>query len=232
MDPSQPSYASKTLIGHPKQVNAIAFSSDSRWLATGGGGGSVHLYDLTQSDPTSDYDRLLDVENTNQNALSLDFSPDNHWLAAGVNLGNDEKPIYTVQLFNLESADPASDPISLLGHLRRIRSVDFNKDSKWLATGGDEGTIFLWDLTSPSPAGNPLQLHGRNQILKLIFSPDKKTIATANQDGILRLWPYSAQELIDLACRTSGRNMTLAEWQQMLPDQPYRKTCQQWPEGR
>ena len=39
------------------------------------------------------------------------------------------------------------------------------------------------------------------------------------------------QDLIDLACQTSGRNMTLAEWQQVLPDQPYRKTCPQWPEG-
>ena len=93
----------RPLIGHPKQVNAIAFSPDSHWLATGGGGGSVHLYDLTQSDPTSDYDRLLDAENTNQNALSLDFSPDNHWLAAGVNLGNDEKPIYTVHFLTLKA---------------------------------------------------------------------------------------------------------------------------------
>ena len=40
------------------------------------------------------------------------------------------------------------------------------------------------------------------------------------------------QDLIDLACQTSGRNMTLAEWQQVLPDQPYRKTCPQWPEGQ
>ena len=98
------------LIGHAKQVNALAFSPDSRWLATGGGGGSVHLYDLTQSDPTSDYGQLLDVENTNQNALSLDFSPDSRWLAAGVNLGNDEKPVYTVQLFDLQSARSSQRP--------------------------------------------------------------------------------------------------------------------------
>ncbi len=60
----------------------------------------------------------------------------------------------------------------------------------------------------------------------------EKTLATANQDGVVRLWLPDTQDLIDLACQTSGRNMTLAEWQQVLPDQPYRKTCPQWPEGR
>jgi WD40 repeat protein len=231
MEPAKPPYSSIPLIGHTKQVNALAFSPDSRWLATGGGGGSVHLYDLAQSDPTFDYAKLLDVDNTNNNALSLDFSPDNHWLAAGVNLGDDENPIYTVKLFDLQSTNPASDSISLLGHLRRIRSVDFSPKGTWLATGGDEGTIFLWDMTADNPAGNPRRLPGKNQILAVTFSPDGKTVTTANQDGVVRLWLPATQDLIDLACRTSGRNMTLAEWQQVLPDQTYSKTCTQWPEG-
>ena len=213
------------LNSHTKQVNALAFSPDSRWLATGGGGGSVHLYDLSQSHPASQFVQLLGVENTNQNALSLDFSPDSRWLAAGVNLGDDESPIYTTDLFDVHSADPASEPISLLGHLRRIRSVDFSADGSWLATGGDEGIVFLWDMTSTNPAGNPLRLPGKNQILEVANSPNGSTLATANQDGVVRLWLPATQDMIDLACQTSGRNMTLAEWQQVLPDQPHRKTC-------
>ncbi len=231
MESSSPPYRLMPLIGHTRQANALAFSPDSRWLATGGGGGSVHLYDLTQTDPASDYAQLLGVENTNQNALALDFSPDSRWLAAGVNLGTDESPGYAVNLFDTQSSDPASEPISLLGHLRRIRSVDFNADGSWLATGGDEGTIFLWDMTTANPAGNPRRLPGRNQIFEVTFSPDGNTVATANQDGVVRLWRPATQDLIDLACKTSGRNMTLAEWQQVLPDQLYRKTCPQWPEG-
>jgi WD40 repeat protein len=132
----------------------------------------------------------------------------------------------------MHSSDPASSPINLLGHLRRIRSVDFSPDGNLLATAGDEGTVFLWDMTSANPAGNPLQLRGRNQILELAFSPDGSELATANQDGVVRLWLPATQDLIDLACRTSGRNMTQAEWQQVFPDQPYRKTCPQWPENR
>jgi WD40 repeat protein len=226
-----PPYRSMPLVSHTRQVNALSFSPDNRWLASGGGGGSVHLYDLTQAEPASDYVQLLGVENTNQNALALDFSPDSRWLATGVNLGTDESPGYAVNLFDMQSSDPASEPINLLGHLRRIRSVDFSPDGNWLATGGDEGTIFLWDMTSDNPAGNPRRLPGRNQILEVTFSPDSINVATANQDGVVRLWLPATQDLIDLACQTSGRNMTLAEWQQVLPDQPYHQTCPQWPEG-
>jgi WD40 repeat protein len=201
-------------------------------LATGGGGGSVNLYDLAQSDPVANVDQLLAVENTNQNALSLDFNKDSRWLAAAVNLGDDESPIYQVELFDMHSPNPAANPISLLGHLRRIRSVDFSPDGNLLATGGDEGTVFLWDIASTNPAGNPRRLPGRNAIRAVGFlPPDGETLATANQDGVVRLWLPDTQDLIDLACRTSGRNMTLAEWQQVLPDQTYRKTCPQWPDG-
>jgi WD40 repeat protein len=110
--------------------------------------------------------------------------------------------------------------------------VDFSPDGHWLATGGDEGTVVLWDMTSSNPAGNPRRLTGKNKIWEVTFSPDSKTLATANQDGVTRLWLPTTQDLIDLACDITGRNMTLAEWQQVLPDQLYRKTCPQWPEGR
>ena len=33
------------------------------------------------------------------------------------------------------------------------------------------------------------------------------------------------------ACGQAGRNLTQAEWQQYFGGDPYRKTCEQWPEG-
>jgi len=226
MRSSQPIGDSVPLVPHAKQVDALAFSPDNHWMATGGSDGTIHIYDLTQNDPVASIIQLEGYEdNELEGAISLDFSPDSRWLASG-------SADRTARLFDMTRSDPAINPIFLRAHLRSILSVDFSPDGHWLATGGDEGTVLLWDMTSPNPAGNPRRLPGKNKILEVIFSPDSKTLATANQDGVTRLWLPTTQDLIDLACDITGRNMTLAEWQQVLPDLLYRKTCPQWPEGR
>ena len=40
-----------------------------------------------------------------------------------------------------------------------------------------------------------------------------------------------ANDLLARACLIAGRNLTRDEWNTYLPRQPYRKTCDQWPEG-
>ena len=67
------------LHGHEGEVDALAFSSDSRWLATGSGGGTVRVWDLAASDPAADSVIL----NQPDGVEALAFSPDSHWLAAG-----------------------------------------------------------------------------------------------------------------------------------------------------
>jgi len=52
-------------------------------------------------------------------------------------------------------------------------------------------------------------------------------VVTAGSDGAIRRWSLNTEMLIDEACRTAGRNLTLEEWTQYFPtgvDQ-YRKTC-------
>ena len=39
------------------------------------------------------------------------------------------------------------------------------------------------------------------------------------------------EDLIDLACSRLTRNLAQAEWAQYLGDEPYRKTCENLPEG-
>jgi hypothetical protein len=46
----------------------------------------------------------------------------------------------------------------------------------------------------------------------------------------VRVWNWR-QDLIDLACSRLTRNLTKEEWKQYLPDEVYRKTCPNLPEG-
>jgi hypothetical protein len=63
---------------------------------------------------------------------------------------------------------------------------------------------------------------------------------TEGEDGV-RGWVVSSNEIVgfgldpdewvDAACRLAGRNLTAAEWEELVPGEgPYRATCREWPE--
>ena len=65
--------------------------------------------------------------------------------------------------------------------------VAFSPDGKILATGGDEITARLWNMTTRRPIGGSLAVD-QDEIYSVTFSPDGKTLATAGGNGTVRLW--------------------------------------------
>ena len=54
---------------------------------------------------------------------------------------------------------------------------------------------------------------------------------TGNDSGVVRLWNMQEEFWLERACELAGRNFTQEEWNQFFPNEPYRRTCSQWPEG-
>jgi len=208
------------LSGHEGWINAVAISPDGRWLVTGSWDNTARLWDLTGPDPAAAPIVLRGHEDV---IRAVAISPDNHWLVTGDGHG-------TARLWDLTGPDPAAAPIVLRGHEDVIWAVAISPDNHWLVTGSADTSARLWDLTGPDPAAAPIVLRGhKHYIYAVAISPDNHWLVTGSLDSTARLWNLRLDELVDLACRTAGRNLTRAEWAQYFPGQEYRRTCEQWP---
>ena len=69
-------------------------------------------------------------------------------------------------------------------------------------------------------------LGGHEYLISAVaISADSRWLVTGSYDKTARLWNLRLDELVELACRTAGRNLTKEEWAQYLGNRPYRKTC-------
>jgi WD40 repeat protein len=70
------------------------------------------------------------------------------------------------------------DPISLRGHTGAVNSVAFSPDSKMLASGSQDNTIKLWEV-STGKERTTIQSHG-GVVFSVTFSPDGKLLAASS----------------------------------------------------
>jgi WD40 repeat protein len=151
----------------------------------------------------------------------LAYSPNGQWLAAYTGFYHDWYG--SVSLWKATELDAPVQ--SLIG-----TSIAFSPNGHWLALGGG-GTVYeqvptkLWDLNSNDIlATNPISLTGFSSSNHIAFTPNGKWLATSHPHQI-HLWPLETNELIEFACRSVGRNLTISEWQEYFPQEDYRKTC-------
>jgi WD40 repeat protein len=68
-----------------------------------------------------------------------------------------------------------------------VYSFAVSPDSRLLASGGENGVIWLWDLNSRRLLAPPLRGHEQT-VQSLAFSPDGTRLASGDRDGAIRLW--------------------------------------------
>ena len=148
--------------------------------------------------------------------LQAAFSPDGRWVAFG-SWDN------TAALLALQDV-AAATPVVLSGHVGRLGAMAFSPDSLWLATASEDRSIRLWSPAAPTAA--PVVLRGHEaSVQHLAFTPDSRWLVSGAYDGTVRKWRLRRDDLIEVACRTAGRDLTAEEAAQFLPAKVKKGPC-------
>jgi WD40 repeat protein len=73
----------------------------------------------------------------------------------------------------------------LTGHVGPVLAVTYSPDGAWVATGGVDRSIRLWNAFDGAPA---LALANHNGPVEALVFADNQTLYTASSDATLRVW--------------------------------------------
>src|SRR5580704_12692552 len=72
------------------------------------------------------------------------------------------------------------------GHASSIRALALSSDGRWMASGGDDKTVILWNAATGE---EQWRLTGYSDpIIALAFSPDGRRLASASTGGRVKIW--------------------------------------------
>ena len=126
----------------------------------------------------------------------------------------------SVRLWDLRTGRPRGAAIKVAGS--DIYQLAISPDGRLLAVGAVDGTAAVWDLRTRTRLGQSFTVV-KGLAPNVVFKPDGRLIVGELVSAIE--WPLDRPTLQRFACQVAGRDITRAEWEDVLPNQPYRRVC-------
>ena len=168
--------------GHTSNVESLGFSPDGSLLGTSDRDRRIKLW--KRQDSSATFQPMIDIAATCE-GIDFVFSPDRRFLAMSCTSG----------MVFLCDLDKEYEPTEFLaGDFERpIGAVLFSPDSQYLAVGGRDRVVTIWDLGGGwSPGESPtefMRCSGHvGSIFSLAFTPDGSRLASGSADTTIKIW--------------------------------------------
>ncbi|MFM7172006.1 MAG: WD40 repeat domain-containing protein, partial [Caldilinea sp.] len=79
-------------------------------------------------------------------------------------------------------------------HQGGVSSVDFSPNGQTIVSGGEDGTVRIWNAADLQP--QQLFFNHIGAVTALNFSPDGQRIVSGGEDGTLRIWEVASGQQV------------------------------------
>lgn len=187
-------------LQHTADISGIGFSGDGKRFATTiQKGKSVYVWDVESGELI----REIPFENT---AFTIAFDPQDNTLAIGF---PDKIAVWDVDNNRL---------IAELSQIGDIKSLNFSRNGKWLATTSSAGGISVWDMNQPSLPSKPAYTFLQDgSITSLDFNHTEQYLASGGSNGFAYIWDLSTgQEVARLPHNSSVKGVSFSPTEDQL----------------
>ena len=194
------------LSGHERSVVAVAFNADSTLLASSDDSGRVRLWDVDTGSPTVDPWQGHDAR-----IRALAFHPvDPTVLATGSQDGS-------IVVWDVGANPPVARQAIEMAHRlgnepREVRDIDFDPSGRFIASGGDDFQVRLWDWERGEQIGAPGADH-TDLVRSVSFStaPGVRIVASGGNDRTAIVWSWDPEDGLQRAAGIGGRELAQLE---------------------
>lgn len=185
----------------------IAFSSDGETFALADDASSSLDFYRVASHTRLWHQQFAD----GSDPTSLAFRPDGRQIAVGFNSS-------MIGLVDVRSGKT----VMLRSPQQGVHIIAYSPDGHTLASGGENGSVVLWDVGAQAVLGEPLKAYNGG-ILALSFSTDGKTVVAGDSTGRVMFWDVDPKDWTRIACYVANRHLTQAEFDSYVGETLLRK---------